>query len=48
MEDVENAIESDSLEDARATVANLEERARDEEFEPSGNSKGDSKGDGSG
>lgn len=48
MEDVEGAIESDSLEDARATVANLEERARDKEFEPSGNSKGDTKGDGSG
>ena len=48
MEDVEGAIESDSLEDARATVANLEERARDEEFERSGEPKDDRKGDGSG
>jgi protein phosphatase len=48
IEDVEDAIESNSLDDARATVANLEERARDEEFEPSGDSKNGTKGDGSG
>ena len=34
-EDVENAIEVNSLEEAEATVTNLEERARDEEFENS-------------
>jgi serine/threonine protein phosphatase PrpC len=48
MEDVEDAIESDSLDDARATVANLEERAQDEEFDRSGDQKDDAKGDGSG
>jgi protein phosphatase len=32
-EDVENGIEADSLEDARRTVANLEQRARDEDFD---------------
>ena len=35
MEDVQDAIEADSMEDAEATLANLEERARDEEFEKS-------------
>ena len=50
MEDVEDAIEADSLDDARATMANLAERAQDEEFERSGDANGDennnAKGDG--
>ena len=37
IEDVNDAIEADSLEDARATLANLEERAQDEEFQRSRN-----------
>lgn len=42
MEDVEDAIEADSLDDARQTLANLEQRASDEEFQKSGtNQKGD-------
>jgi len=32
-EDVDDAIEAESLEDARTTLANLEERAQDEEFQ---------------
>ena len=48
VEDVEDAIESESLEDARATLANLEERAQDEEFQRQRDSKDGSKGDGSG
>jgi protein phosphatase len=32
-EDVRNAIEADSLSDARTTLTNLEERAQDEEFQ---------------
>ena len=39
MEDVEDAIEADSLEDAEATLSNLEQRARDEEFEKSRDTK---------
>ena len=39
MEDVEDAIEADSLEDAEATLDNLEQRARDEEFEKSRDTK---------
>ena len=35
IEDVEDAIEADSLSDARSTLANLEERAQDEEFQRS-------------
>lgn len=34
--DVEQGIEADSLEDAKETVANLEQRARDKEFEKPG------------
>lgn len=48
-EDVEDAIEADSLDDARATLANLEERAQDQEFERSGDARtgnNDTKGDG--
>lgn len=48
VEDLEDAIESDSLEDARSTLANLEERAQDEEFERQRDSKDRSKGDGAG
>ena len=33
MEDVQDAIETDSLSDARETLSNLEERAQDEEFQ---------------
>lgn len=39
MEDVEDAIETDSLSDARETLSNLEERAQDAEFERSGGNK---------
>lgn len=48
IEDVEDAIEADSLDDARATVTNLEERAGDEQFQRSGGTKDGSKGDGNG
>lgn len=42
MEDVEDAIETDSLSDARETLSNLEERAQDAEFErPSGKKNSD-------
>ena len=44
VEDVEDAIEADSLEDARATLANLEERARDEEFQRTREREGKKKG----
>ena len=40
-EDVENAIEVESLDEARSTVTNLEERARDEEFENATDGKND-------
>lgn len=39
MEDVEDAIEVESLEEARATLANLEDRAQDEEFQRKRDSK---------
>jgi protein phosphatase len=48
MEDVQNVIETDSLEEARSTLANLEERAQDEEFQRSRDRNDDSKGNGSG
>lgn len=44
VEDVNDAIEAESLEDARATLANLEERAQDEEFQRSPNDKSGNKG----
>ena len=40
VEDVEDAIETDSLDDARTTLANLEERAQDEEFQRTRDKKG--------
>lgn len=46
-EDVEDAIEAESLEEARSTLANLEERAQDEEFQRQ-RDRNDSKGNGSG
>lgn len=48
VEDVENAIETDSLDEARSTLANLEERAQDEEFQRSRRDNDNSTGDGSG
>lgn len=47
-EDVENAIEADSLEDARSTLANLEERAEDEEFQRARDAKERAAGNGNG
>ena len=41
--DVEEGIEADSLEDAQETVANLEQRARDKEFEKPGDQGGQDK-----
>ena len=41
MEDVDAAIEVGSLSEARETLANLEERAQDEEFQRSGDRKSD-------
>ncbi|MDQ3939730.1 MAG: Stp1/IreP family PP2C-type Ser/Thr phosphatase [Actinomycetota bacterium] len=41
--DVEEGIEADSIEDARETVANLEDRARDAEFEKTRDRKRESK-----
>jgi protein phosphatase len=47
-EDVENGIEADSLDDAEQTVANLEQRARDKEFdEPTNDGNGNDGGEGS-
>jgi len=43
-EDVHDAIEAESLEDARTTLANLEERAQDEEFQRTPNKQGGGKG----
>lgn len=48
VEDVQDAIETDSLDEARSTLANLEERAQDEEFERQRDRNDDSKGNGSG
>jgi len=44
MEDVEDGIEADSLDDARSTLANLEERARDREFQRTNDAKNDKNG----
>ncbi len=43
-EDVKAAIEAESLEDARTTLANLEERAQDEEFQRPRNGQGGGNG----
>jgi len=44
IEDVNDAIEADSLEDAQTTLANLEQRAEDEEFQENRNRTGGGKG----